>query len=90
MEEHLREIEKIFADADFSKESNLKLELENRLFPVHDVTLDILLKEEGIKTTGEKKNKSAQRNRALNKEIKNTDVLERNNPLVKTRKPPRM
>ena len=48
MENNLSQIENILQKADFSKETDLKLRLSKELFSVRKVTLDELVKEEGL------------------------------------------
>ncbi|XME01761.1 hypothetical protein QYZ88_013795 [Lachnospiraceae bacterium C1.1] len=75
MEEHLQKIEEIFLRADYSKESALKAELERKLFSVNKMSLDKLMKEEGMNIKVELQNKSAQKSR--------TGSLEHISPKIK-------
>ncbi len=79
MEEHLREIEKIFLSTDFSKESNLMTELRKKLFTQRELSLNELMAEEGVNSKKERAEKSARKN--LN------GTPERENNVKKIRKP---
>ena len=91
------QIEKLFRKADFSKESDLKMNLTRQLFPVRGVTLNQLMEEEGIRTrSGEKDSNTRQRSasrqaeRGRSKDPDSMGVIERDNPLIKKNRPPSM
>lgn len=95
METKLEQIEKLFKKADFSKETDLKLNLGRKLFPVREVPLNELMEQEGMKThVGEKNSHARQRSASLEaqkgrkKDPDSLGAIERENPLIKKNKPP--
>ena len=91
------QIEKLFQKADFSKETDLKMRLGKKLFPVREVTLNELMEKEGMKTrVGEKNSHARQRSTAMEagkgrqKDPDSLGAIERDNPMIKKNKPPVM
>ena len=93
MKNSIEQIEGLFRKADFSKETNLKRSLDRKLFAVRKVTLDELMKAEGMGDRNAKKDapersRTAAKSSRKQMDKENADVLERENPLVKKGKPP--
>ena len=91
----IEQIENLFRKADFSKETDLKQRLDRQLFSVRKVTLDELMKAEGMKPhAADKKRKGRARasEKTMDKTAGNESLgaLEKDNPLIKKGKPPVM
>lgn len=93
MANEMEQIEQLFNKADFSKETDLKQRLDRQLFSVRKVTLDELMKKEGLKSAKEdEKSRSRSRSaaRSMDRTAEDARTLERDNPMIKKGKPPVM
>ena len=93
MGNEMEQMEQLFKKADFSKETDLKQRLDRQLFSVRSVTLDELMKKEGLKNVKENE-KSGIRSRStaksMGKAAEDARTLERDDPMLKKGKPPVM
>ena len=91
MEKEFSNVEKIFKSADFSKETDLKMELKAKFTAVRSTNLEELMKEEGIylmSSHEKKKHNSVSRTKTAGKD-REMEALEKNNP-YKRKLPPSM